>query len=406
MKRLTIDEKIKNIDDERLSLLNNVKSSLINRKNDLDFNMEKTLTYLTFYDKNAKEYKAILRAKNTINSLLEEIVNAKNEEDIIKIRKRLNYYINLLKNELKDRHISESRLNRLYDSITVTRKDIAFYLRILKRRKNIEEIDQLYKSNQLSFEQKDRLKKLITNERRYNKINNNKVNIYLVDNKPYNNSKEVKERYEYEELKQLFLKNKKVNNIENIEDTYEDNNDVLETQKKEVNNLAIKNNSLAIANSNFKLEKNKLLKSPQKNIIKALFNKFDINYNNLLEELRLKVQIFKNNYNHITPHRYQGNILNKIVTFIKNISLYKYNNKQISIIEQEHNYNFEDEDLKAYLEYIKKQNSLEYALSNIFNNSNLSKREKECLDNHYRCAEWISRYYINDSNSLTYIKIA
>jgi hypothetical protein len=49
----------------------------------------------------------LLKVQELITSLIEDIINAKDETEINKIRKRLNYYINKIKKELKKREISE-----------------------------------------------------------------------------------------------------------------------------------------------------------------------------------------------------------------------------------------------------------------------------------------------------------
>ena len=136
------------------------------------------ISFILQFDKiNSKKEASIARAQELILTLSEEIINAEDIEEIKNIRKKLNYYINKVKKELKKRGISEHELASFESNTDCLRKEISKYIRFLKRDDNIAKIDS-YISNEenISHDEAKDLKRMILNEKRYNKRNNSIAN--------------------------------------------------------------------------------------------------------------------------------------------------------------------------------------------------------------------------------------
>ena len=167
MARISNEEKIKRIISGRESLLKYTKEELHINKIKLSNNID-YLINSNFKNNNLNDYKKIEEAKKVIINLTEEIANCSNTQDIVNIRKKLNYYINKIKKELKKRNISDEELESYSDKTKYLRKDIVKYIRYLKRENNINEIIELNNNvDNLSIDDKNRLKRLLKNENDY-----------------------------------------------------------------------------------------------------------------------------------------------------------------------------------------------------------------------------------------------
>ena len=132
-----IDERIKKMDKEHEELLKRVKDSLLQNRDLLDDEINHLKEVLKMEENNIKQYHAIIQAQNLIVSLTEEILACNSVDDIINIRKKLNYYINKIKTILAKRNISENTITDYQEKVSGLRKEISRYVRYLKRDKNL-----------------------------------------------------------------------------------------------------------------------------------------------------------------------------------------------------------------------------------------------------------------------------
>ena len=164
--------RIEKIKSDHAELLKKVRESIITNHENLKGNIEEVVTVLDFDEKSIKKQEATIKAQELVTTLTKEILDAKTKEEIIEIRKRLNYYINKIKTEIKRRELDESYLNAYQEKVTYLRKDIAKYIRFLKREENISEIDHLYSNyDNLNKEEMTDLKKALKREINYNRRN-------------------------------------------------------------------------------------------------------------------------------------------------------------------------------------------------------------------------------------------
>lgn len=106
-------EKINKINEDRKLILNMVKENLDKTKLELSDNINNIINALNYDEQNIEKYKNIINAKQLILELMEEISMANNIEEIVNLRKKINYYINKIKKELLKRKISPELLNKI-----------------------------------------------------------------------------------------------------------------------------------------------------------------------------------------------------------------------------------------------------------------------------------------------------
>lgn len=187
--KMNYSEKITKINDDR-NLMLNIAKEHINSSN-LDECLSDITSVLYVDEQNTKEYKDIIKAKQLILELTEEIVNASSLEEVIKLRKKINYYINKIRKEINSRKISQYKQYMMQKEVSYLRENLSMYIRLLKRNSNLERISNYYNEiNNLSQEDNITFKKLVSNELRYNKrVLNNLEN----DNKLSKPLKKIKE---------------------------------------------------------------------------------------------------------------------------------------------------------------------------------------------------------------------
>ena len=349
MKRNNYDDKINKINSERIEMLKLIKEELTNSQNNINSSID-DIQLVLLYDKYAIDgYKTVLKTKKLINDLLEQISSSNNIDDIIKLRKKINNYINKIKKIIKERNIEDDILTNMVNNTTYLRKGMAKYVSYLKREKKLNEINKLNSSFQeLNSENKNCLKKYLKNESKYNKriLKNasiKKDTIIEQTNAPiekYNPYKEILEDEEYEEIEQ------------------NDNNNLIE----EVN----------------------------------------IDSSNKLDELQSNIQQYTRIYNldNVLPYNDK-----KFITLLKNIPAYYRNKKIIKKMIVDYKYFMLNEDLLGYISYSKKRNSIVFAIEQLFNKSKLSEDEMKYLSDHSNCKEWINNYfYPNMENNVRLIK--
>ena len=162
------EEKVTKIKEERKLLLEMVKNTISNNKDSFTEELDNLYKVLKLDEENTKKYTALLKAKDLIQELIEEILVAESIDDIIRLRKRLNYYINKVKKELMSRSIDDDSIIKYQEIVSNIRNNVAKYIRFLKRSDNISLIDDFSVKDELSPEEVQLYKKLIKRENSYN----------------------------------------------------------------------------------------------------------------------------------------------------------------------------------------------------------------------------------------------
>ena len=365
---INYNEKIEKINTDRLIMLKKVKELIVKDNDCMSDNIESTISFLIVDEQNVNEYKAILKAKNLILDLIIEITMATSIEDVIKLRNKINYQISKIKKELSKRNINQALFEQFYSKITELRKNISMYLRFLKRESILIEIKELYdRIDDLSDEDRARLKKILSNELKYNKnvlqaMDSNSEKILkkntLVANDT-DDSKEVKPA--------MPTKNKD-----------EDDEDSVDLLIEEIYNI--------ISSEPSKFEK----------------EQSDDSY------LKKRIEYYLSQYNFHQLCGYNRHFLINFINFLKNIPKYIRNKNIIKAAQRDYNTFYSGEDLAGFIDYSKKRNSVMVALKAIFKSSRLSQREIECLYDHNKCMEWIMEFYnYNDyisSDSVSHVR--
>ncbi len=154
------------IKEERIELLNEVKESIKNGNENVLNNVDEIMSLLNYDDENIKKYESLKQAQELINTLTLEIANSNSKEEIELLRKKLNYYINKIKNEAKKRNIN---YNDYYANVSNIRKDISKYIRFLKKQNQINELDEINNNYELlNEEEKKNFQKKLSSARSYN----------------------------------------------------------------------------------------------------------------------------------------------------------------------------------------------------------------------------------------------
>lgn len=349
--RLDISEKIEKINNERILMLNMVKNRIAEDNMFLSLSLDKVVSILNLDEQNIKEYTSINKAKLLIFELTEQIAMTTTLEDVIKLRKKINYYINKIKKELVRRNVSTEILDEMFCNVTFLRKNISMYIRFLRKDSTLKEILALYENvNDLSSNDVLRLKKLATNELNYNKRNLKSME---------NNQKGKLKKTEKGSL-----------SLESKED-----DDAFDIDK-------LKQFLVSLGNSELKSDESSHM---SQNLVQSE------------TYLLSQVSQYFLKYNFADLISYENNIFKNFVILLRNIKKYNWNQKVLKCADRDYNVFYHGEDFAGFIAYSKKRNSLITALAIIFACSHLSKREIECLNNHNLCQEWIREFYFQQS---------
>ena len=334
MTRMSTQEKIDKINNDRLVLLTSVKENLKYNNTKVIENIDEIINNLYKDDVLTKEYKTIIKAKQLIEDLTKQILESNSVEEIVNIRKKINYYINKIKKELKERKDSQVMSYKFSNKVNNLRSDIANYIRYTKREYNINEIIRLNSIENISLEDKEKLKRLLKNEVNYMKKNIKKVN----QDEVINSASRVLD----EKLNNIFKKSK--------------------------------TNSSKLAVSSLNLE------SP-----------FNLQFNTT-DYYKDRYEVYSNKYRLNKVYEYNMSTFKNIICLFVNIPKYIENKKIIRLMEMDYDRYYAGEDFRYYIEYTRKNNSIRNAIKTILKNTRLSSRERECLKEHDKCMDWILNY--------------
>lgn len=333
MTRMSTQEKIDRITNDRLVLLNSVKDNLKYNNSKVIENIDEIINYLYKDEAATKEYKAIIKAKQLIEDLTNEILESNSIEEIIAIRKKINYYINKIKNELKERNDNQVVSYKFSNRVNDLRSDISNYIRYTKREYNINEIIRLNSIEKISLEDKEKLKRLLRNELNYMRKHVKKIK----NDEVINNASRVLD----ERLETIFKSKAKSEKL---------------------------------------VTKSLFLKSP----FNLCFNTEDY--------YKERYEVYNSKYGLNKVYEYDKSTFKNIIYLFINVPKYIENKKKIKLMEMDFERYYGGEDLRYYIEYTRKNNSFTNAIKTILQNTRLSSREKECLKEHDKYMDWILNY--------------
>ena len=365
------------IKEERYELLKEVRDNINSGNEKVIENANNLIKILNYDEKNIKKYQALKEAQILIESLTKEIVNAKTKEEVESLRKRLNYYINKIKNEAKKRNIDYSNY---YEHVTSIRKNISKYIRFIKKYDSIEVIEKTNNNyDELDEQARKILSRQISNARDYNTriLREKKSNSVLVDNILHNENIDIIEKDK--EQKELTL-------------------DDIKKKKDRTRNAVITLDE--INKRSAKSKRNSEIEDFRRNN-RYVFQP-TLTYSSDEDFISSKVTEFNNRYSLNEPLHYDSTIGKNMLNFVKNLSIYNANKKILKRILFDYSCFHHSRDLGIYAEYVKNDNSIVEGLRRVFNKSSLYSKEIEYLDNHDRCVNWILYYVRNNDIQLNY----
>ncbi len=359
-----INKNIDKIQQDHLALLKMVKESLLQNKNNFNTGVKDVIEILKASELDVKKYEAVVQAQELIKDLTQQIVNATNLEDITNLRKKLNYYINKIKNILKKRGIEESVIDTYLEKTTFFRKDIARYIRVLKRENNLSFINNSYANlDNLSEEELQELKKLIRREQNYHTRN-----IKNSDQRPVVKKGSVIPK---EKTKVPFTENLIADESKLLLPAF--NPEVEETESHDLT---------VVPPEVFQLLDNHQIKTIS-----------EIEFDDVNEQFTKCAAKFSRQY-HIAP-TYDYSLRRpsrNIIRFFRNIPRYIYNKKVLKLIENDSNIYYGGNDLISFREYVRQRNSISQGLRCIFSRSYLFTEEAAILNRHRKCSEWLFNF--------------
>ncbi len=401
------DEKILTIKETEKQLLAYAKDKISENNSIFNDNIGKILNILQYDSTMVKKYEAIIDAQNLIKKLANEIKEATSVEEIVNIRKKLNYYINKIKNIIKDRGILTFEYEKYVNNAVNLRKGISEYIRYLKREDKIKEIELLSTKSDLTEEESIRFKKLIKNELSYGKRNlvkNTKpITENIVEEKPVikkitrPGSRYIKDLQEIEE---------------DTDATEEEKNDETEISGsryiKGITGTIVKKDTKAVEKrigtkylndvlaKGFKKNDDKETKPIEVKGIKPI-NRTVIRevktYDSLYAFLDDKVSDFAERYKIVTPENYTKNMIKNIVIFTKNLPTIIKNKSKVKYMAGDYVLYRRRPELSGYLEYVRRDNALLNNIKKAFAGSSLKNKEEYYQQEHQKCINWIIQFF-------------
>jgi len=368
------DDKIVTIKKTEKALLELVKDKIHENNQIFNNHITEIVDLLNYDSKMVKKYEAVVNAQEQIKELANQIKNANNVEEIVEIRKKLNYFINKVKKEMKQRGISEDIYNKYCENATNLRKSISEDVRYLKRENKINEIERLNDNiADLTEEDSKRLEKLIKNELSYGKRCISNYNIEKID-LSLNEKNELREN---EDISEEVQKNS--------------------TLKEELDNFFSRSNK-KIMDSNLTNESNGF--SPRVKI-----KDFDKKaYSTVYDYLDEQVDVFNQRYKIVQPKKYTKNPIKNLKIYTKNIPILLYNKEKVRFMMRDYSYYHKKSELMGYSEYIKRNSSLLYNLKKSIKGNSLDDKREYYAQEHKKCIYWILDYCKNNDLVISYEK--
>lgn len=340
------NEKLELIINEEKNILKEVKESLMNNNNAVMANFQSVKTALFNIDNAKNQIVFINKIEDIVIEILNKIANATTVEEIIELRNNLNKEIKKVRNILSK--VEGFDMTHNEEIIKNTRNTISKLLRVKKREEKIDSIKDLISKDELSIEDKELLNKKLKNEKSFIKRN-----------------KSTKETKPIISLVPIALNNNKEEEID------------LDISKNVLNNNEEGKNDLDIS-------------------------RFD-NFLFDLEQKRNTVIDLCEHYNISDAPMYDEGFIKNIVTFFKNIKLYKINRACLYIACRDYNYYSRIKETQMIIDYLTDITSLKSIINRLlFHKHTILKNDKhnrEFIGNVTYIREIIKSNCLSEDNS-------
>ncbi len=365
------NETLDQIKSDRIALLKLVRDSITSDQSPVLNSIDTTLELISKDEAATKQLEAITKAKEMIATLMTNATLATTDEELIAVRKSLNYYLNKVKREIQKRKMSEELYDKYYESMSYLREDISECLRAMKRQVKLDRLATLIDSDSLTAEELKELKAGLNNEKRFNKRLLEKYGSSEgVQRKPKKSPAKVGEQAQSSEPPQAGLQ------------LFQESDETasLEESLEESLGLAIPKTSNQDAPddiTDFISELKAITQSKPEDTSDMLFGTW-----------QSEIKDHYNRYSLETPREYGGHFFKNIGTLFSNIGIYHRNKKRAKYMIYDYNIYCHSESLGRLIDYTLYSNSIRGAVSEIFRNTALGRHESEKAREH--------RYYMEE----------
>lgn len=389
-----IDKRISEIKGERVELLKMVKNNLADSGSLFSSYLDSVIKALVIDEKSTKKYCAYVDAQNMIVSLLQDMSEAKTKEEVVALRKRINYYINKIKEEIKKRNIDSTTLEAYQEEASKVRGQITKAVRILKRESNLELIDSLYsRIEELNQEELIALKKALDREKSFNtnflKPPKKKTIKTPQDEFSKRLSRELDMilRAHHQDAEEEDRAPQPVNPpAKSVVLGIEGKEEATETPK----------------DTNFLLNLDELLtrvQSEPRQSSHTYIKVGDLDFEEAKAYIVESAESYIRKYDIRETRDYNDKKINNFASLLLNIPNIIHNKRSIRRMKKDYCNFYRGDDLAGAIEYQKGRNSMRQALRCIFSRSHLRSEEAENLKKHDNCAKWLYDFF--KSNSMT-----
>ena len=366
-----IDERIEQINIEHEELLKMVREKIEYSGKDFANCSNEIMKFLRIDEKIVKKSKSLQKIEQTIIELVKEISKAKTLEDIERIRKQLNRNIYKINKILQNRQVPASKINEFTTKSSYLRKNIATYVRFLKRETNLDaneanlkKINELYANYEnLNAEQIRELRTRLSREKTYNR--RNKKSLINESSSKVITSSEVPTR--------------------------------------PTNRQTSSSTEIAISYSNLKDEREiKPTSSSTEVAIMPLSIQDQLIKTRLLSHISQRVHSLDKTYDIRDIKECDSEkISERIFNFLSNIPNYINNKKIIEEFHKARYYYGADYIFSKYIMFQEQNNSITQGLRTIFMGTHLSNEQKTCKNNHEKCVSFIVKLFTRNELSYT-----
>ncbi len=375
--------RLEKIKAERKDLLSRLKEKLNSSNGNYNDSLSQISKLIDCDEKSIKKFQALTKTQTLLADIIMEVLEADKEEDILKLRNKLNYLISKIKKELKTRNISREEMALYEEKTKEMRKNISNYIRVLKRNEKISEIENLMaRYDSLSLDEMKKLKKLLSSEVKYNTRNKSK----------YKNNSEFTE--EDNIAAKEFLNSEECSFDDFFKIDKSSKKDSNETEnpfyfakevKKEVPSLSVSFDSFPAK-----------IKEPVKECNFIMSNEEVTYHKNAVKSndrfLLDSANTFRVQYGLKNVHEYSSRFIINVFNLLRNIPAYVINRSKVKYMVSDTCRFYKGSDLLSYIAYTKKRNSILTGLKSVFSKSYLFNGEGKYLNVHNNCSKWLNDY--------------
>ncbi len=393
---------IKKLEENRALALEYITKALDSNNNDICLNVDDIIIMTLLKDdaSDKKTNEALCNARGTIKSLISEIRNARSLDEIVNVRKKLNYYLNKVKSIMKQKNVNEENITLYSNIVKELRNNIGEYLRLVKRNDYVLSLKELSRKENLTDEEIKLLENSYERERRFN--------TRLLKKYSPSNEKVVRKKTSKEEEKEEGVSVPSVVRPKNIGIT-ENAMSLLKTGpglelKKSITDGA----SFAVTpvNGDSKLkgmiEESKkthlvrqqeelesvvevdengmvLVRNPNTTSVSGRIN-FDIERPPIpRREFQSHEELLRSNFSRyklVKSNPYGNGLVKDLGTLFKNVPIYLANKRSLKIMIRDFNNFCSSESLSKLIDFTIYENSFKKALKNVFS----PKKKKDSMD--------------------------